>query len=83
MAECAPWILLCAVKWEWRGAGWVEVPVDLSGEVAGGNVVITGGRDAAGRDLTYTDRDKGTGSGRQRPTPNTDAFQDAHLAHLA
>lgn len=28
-----------------------------TGPVAGGNVVITGGRDAAGRDLTYTDGD--------------------------
>jgi len=35
-----------------------------TGPVAGGNVVITGARDAAGRDLTYTDRDRDTGSGR-------------------
>ncbi len=30
-----------------------------TGPVAGGNVVITGGRDAAGRDLTYTDPRQG------------------------
>jgi hypothetical protein len=30
-----------------------------TGPVAGGSVVITGGRDAAGRDLTYTDPDTG------------------------
>lgn len=35
-----------------------------TGPVAGGNVVITGGRDAAGRDLTYTDRDTDTGRHR-------------------
>ncbi|HEY8114530.1 MAG TPA: hypothetical protein VII16_17030 [Actinomycetes bacterium] len=34
------------------------VAVRDAGPVAGGDVVITAGRDAAGRDLTRTDRDK-------------------------